>query len=327
MRWPLLSLTLLTVACSTTPSAPSPATTAVVATPSAPTPTTPAITLAGTVTATNGGQPLPGVTLNLDSFPTPTSTTTSSSGAYTFTIPPTMITVSLTAQGAGLLPHRLVVSLLASRTLNVDAIAAAGFDLAFYRRLARNGFDAPDHLEALRHLTHAPSVYLRTTDDVGAPIDARTLDATEATIRDAVRSWTAGRWSVAVVDRGRTPPAGWLTINWHAGPAIEACGRADVGVDGGQVHFWRDAASCGCGNGLAVTAATVRHEIGHALGLWHTGDASDLMSGLPIGPVCDKAPSARELVHAAIVYARPVGNADPDNDPYEAVSLRPMVAR
>jgi hypothetical protein len=59
---------------------------------------------------------------------------------------------------------------------------------------------------------------------------------------------------------------------------------------------------------------TVRHELGHALGYWHTGDGGDLMSGLGVNE-CDRLPSAREQEYARYVYSRPIGNTDPDVDP------------
>src|SRR6185436_1155970 len=75
----------------------------------------------------------------------------------------------------------------------VDAIPlSSGFDLAFYRQLVRNGFDAPAHLEALRRWKIDPRIYLRTVDDAGTAIDEKTLDSTEATIRETIPLWTAG---------------------------------------------------------------------------------------------------------------------------------------
>ena len=42
---------------------------------------------------------------------------------------------------------------------------------------------------------------------------------------------------------------------------------------------------------------------------------------------CDAPLSARELAHAAIAYARPIGNVDPDTDPAGTVNLAPLTVR
>jgi hypothetical protein len=55
------------------------------------------------------------------------------------------------------------------------------------------------------------------------------------------------------------------------------------------------------------------------MGFWYT-DGNDVMhSGA--GDFCDATLSARERYHAAIAYARPVGNRDPDDDTQTAVVL------
>jgi hypothetical protein len=41
---------------------------------------------------------------------------------------------------------------------------------------------------------------------------------------------------------------------------------------------------------------------------------------------CDAPVSARDHAAAAIAYARPVGNTDPDNDPSSSVALSPRRA-
>jgi predicted Zn-dependent protease len=56
--------------------------------------------------------------------------------------------------------------------------------------------------------------------------------------------------------------------------------------------------SCSC-NGSAIRPGTARHELGHALGYYHTDSATDLMSGLPVSR-CDASPSPRE--QQAIAY-------------------------
>ena len=71
-----------------------------------------------------------------------------------------------------------------------------------------------------------------------------------------------------------------------------------------------------------TSVSLVRHELGHALGYWHTDAPTDVMSAVTwISNV--QQPSARERAHAAIAYARPVGNTDPDTDPSGTISIAP----
>jgi predicted Zn-dependent protease len=59
---------------------------------------------------------------------------------------------------------------------------------------------------------------------------------------------------------------------------------------------------------VAIRPRTVKHELGHAFGYWHTGNAQDLMSGLAVSE-CDREPSAREVYHATVAYQTPIGTS------------------
>lgn len=306
MKTLALLLLLATVACGSS--------TAPTVTPPPPTPAPQTVTLTGHLTALNGGQGLGGVQAALGA----TIAQTSGTGSFTASMPPTG-SVALVLTGAGIVPRSLQVAMLTTRDLAVDAIATGSeFDLGFYRQIARDANESAS-LQPLRRWTTNPNLYLQT----GA--DARTLDMVEQVVRASVTEWTSGKLGVAAVERGqgsRQGQAGWLTVVFSS--EVGHCGLSDVGLSGGIITFYPQTVNCGCG-GYQVRPTAVRHEVGHAMGFYHTTDTADVM--FPVANQCDIPITSRERYHAAIVYGRPVGNVDPDNDPASSVNMAPMRQR
>jgi hypothetical protein len=318
--------TLMCAGCGSTAATPA-APGAVVVTPP---PSSSTITTVGHVVATNGGQPLPGLAVDLAGNG---ATVTDAAGIFRYSTTGGSA-ARLTLNGGSILPRSVVLALNATRDVAIDAVALTGaFDAAFYREFVRNAIEAPEDVQALRRWTHTPSIHLKTVDEAGEAIDAATLDLIEATAKEAVPQWTSGKLGVPVVERGGTTregQSGWITLKFPAAAATDSCGRAQIAVDGGWIEFSYHvaaSASINCRASAAFVAPrVVRHELGHALGFFHTGSQNDVMWG-GSWPDGNLTPSARELTAAAIAYSRPVGNVDPDSDPNGTVVLAPMIVR
>jgi hypothetical protein len=285
----------------------------------------------GTLSATNGGQPLPNITIATSSE----TVATHADGAF-----------ELHAQGAGgSLPVSISGSSIITRTTTLDASIRSGnalnvfvldgsFDQGFYRQFARNGYEQPGRLQPIRRWTKAPQIYMKTVDEAGQAVDSVTLDSAAAALADAADAWMGGQFALAGITKGkesREGASGWITVKWANPPATGRCGLSTVGVEGGSIELNYLGATCSCGGPSRVYPRLVRHELGHALGYYHTDSPNDVMYGQEIlSTTCNLQPSARERQYAKYVYSRPVGNTDPDNDPsrsQSASSLPTIVQR
>lgn len=191
-------------------------------------------------------------------------------------------------------------------TVDASALAAVdGFDAEFYKALLQNGFESPQQLEPIRILRAPFRIYLRTEDDAGRAMDAATLDATERTLVEAAPVWSGGTFGITQVIRGtgtRESSSGWITVKWSTTLSSGRCGRSTTGIDGGFIEL-NASGECRCGMTTRVYPRVVRHELGHAMGYYHTGDAHDVMYGQAItSDACDILPSERERRHAIIAH-------------------------
>jgi hypothetical protein len=180
-----------------------------------------------------------------------------------------------------------------------------GFEPAFYRAFLQNGYEVPDRLEPVR-LLHGPlRVYLRTLDDDGRPVEAITLEHTERVLIDTASIWSGDAFGVVEVARGtesRERVPGWITVKWKSAADGERCGRSTVGVDGGFIEL-NISGACSCGSVARVYPRLIRHELGHAMGYYHTDSPADVMYGRTIAAdACDAQPSARERRHARFAH-------------------------
>src|SRR4029077_18251808 len=148
MKYVMVAAALLCSACGSSPTAPS-------APPAQQPPTQPTtITITGHVTATNGGQPLRGVTAAISGV----TAATDGSGSFSASMPP-QASVGLALTGSSIVPRMIRVAAANTRTVTADAIMlGSGFDLTFYRAMVRNGFEQPGVLQPLRRWTKTPNI-------------------------------------------------------------------------------------------------------------------------------------------------------------------------
>lgn len=293
--------------------------------PTTPTPAT--WSLGGSVTDVITGQAVSGATL---AFSGHSSVTTDASGRWTLQgqgTAPASTTLPVTATASGFLARQTRVEWKAGRTDVALTLIPdkAPFSLSLYRELIRNGLEAPGSLEPLRRWTTNPGFYLNALNPA---TNARLLDPEiaiiEQTIRSVVPHVTGGLLNVATFEVGNGPRAAQanvINIDIIFDPASEFCGRAQVGSNPGLITLNYDR----CRNSACpetFSSSVVAHELGHALGLWHT--SSGMMANR-IQECHATTYTEAERVHARVAYMRPIGNLDIDVDPatFQAMAEEP----
>lgn len=188
------------------------------------------------------------------------------------------------------------------------------FDLAFFRQFVHGSIDLAGRTVPLRRHDRPPLIYIMTIDNQGNPITAATLDATAAALINTTPMLTGGM-GVSGLEYGTVTPLqftnepGRISVQWDGATTNSGlCARSNVG--GSLITVFLRTPGCTPCLGLQVRPIVIKHELGHALGFWHTDNPNDLMH--PGGTnACDRNPSDREAFHAQVAYSLPVGSAAP----------------
>lgn len=283
-----------------------------------PNPTT--VTVSGRVLTTVSGDPVVGAALNFSGR----TVTTAANGQWNLDGQAMGATVAVEVSAPGYLTRNTRVRTEQGRSdVVIDLIRdGAPFSLDFYRQFVRGGLTQTP-LEPLRRWTRAPRFYIDTRNPAtGAELTESERALIAATIQNAVPQATGGMFSAASIEfgSGSRTQAGYVEV--RIGADTNECGRATIGADPGwiQVNYGGCVALCG---GQRISANVITHELGHAMGFWHT--PSGMMTTAD-APCQDTAFSQAELHHARIAYARPVGSLDVDRDGENSTALSTATA-
>ena len=308
--------------------------------PPPPTPVTPptpppasTATLRGAVIESLTGNRIPRATLTLTTGAGVTTTVAANdAGDWEFTPSgalSTSVPVSVSAPGYVTRTTQLRWLAAGRADVTIDLIRDADpFSLPYYRQLVRNLFEAPEAPpEPIRRWLQAPNFYIDTRNpQTGGVIPQHEIDRLVLLIREAVPQLSGGRLNAGefvMEPAERAPRVGYINISFIHEPDGEACGYAFVGANPGAIEInygARDLCGSRCG---PFAWSTVTHEVGHAMGFWHV-DEGFIMSTVWYDSDCDKTTlSPVERHHAAVAYARPRGNQDPDVDPDTTLLLQP----
>ena len=237
---------------------------------------------------------------------------TDASGVFQLPASGAVIPVTVTAGG-----HVTRRSFLGSSTTGptLDVIETDSlWNLDFYRELARDGAGG-GNLKPLNPWTLEPRFYvdLRPETGSGREIPEGSVTTVVSAIAEVLPLLTSGHWSGSQVESGSEPPAdltpGTVVIRWDPVEIARTAGAAS-GITRGVG-----------GNASVVVLRSIEetgviyHELGHVLGLYHPLGGRRPSHMLGSGTSTPPFFTEWDVFHARVLYARPPGNTDVDNDP------------
>lgn len=223
-------------------------------------------------------------------------------------------------------PAPVVTATMVTPPVNTPAPAAnpllsdPRYSASFYRMFALGSKDLGGNTAPLRRHLSPIQFYVMTVDNQGNAIDSKTLDATAAALINTTPIWNGGM-GIRGLTYGTAQPAPVGCLNCAPDPALEhnisvkwdgtttngLCAQSDIA--GNTITVYLRTANCSC-LGLAVAPVIIKHELGHAMGYWHTDNPLDVM-GASGTNTCDLNPSEREQFHARLAYSQPNGSKEP----------------
>lgn len=291
--------------------------------PTAPPPEPLRWTVAGSIVDTISRNPVPEVTLTFSGHSPITATHEGIwelSGGL-----PIVSRTAVTLEAGGYVRRETAVTWTSAgrQGVELDLIAdKAPFALGSYRELVRNGFEEPEELEAIRRWTRSPDFYVHAVNPkTGQPLLAREIESIEHVIRESVPQLTGGRFGAGAIEIGssaRDPRVGVINVKFVYEPEGDNCGEAFVGANPGEITINYERCPDACG---AFAPEILAHEVGHAMGFWHTRSMGGIMNTSRVRRCANVQFSDAERLHARVAYSRPNGNTDPDVDPPSFVSI------
>ncbi len=303
--------------------------------------------LAGKVVGTLYGQPLSGVTVSVNSR----STTTEADGTFLL---PGVGTGNLAAILSGDKVYSRTKALNTGhdgRSVSIDAIEkTSSFNLTFYRELARGNHP----LERDMFPTHRwinpnpPTFYINTNAEAteDGAISQQRIDATVRVLKEIVPIFTGNFYTSIQIEIRDFPkdvsvaqiPKNSFVISFDdslqligaygltytipdfISPTTSTINKTLVFVLDNERYYKS-------GNAAQIAfEEIIAHESGHGFGFRHTAEL--LWGGLPSVMVktgeYGGTYSLNDQVHMAIMYRRPAGSTDIDNDPLTGGKTRSM---
>lgn len=319
----VLSCALMLAGCGSASTAP--------ADPAPPQPLRGIHSLSGRVLASVTGEAVSGATVTVSQGVEASEVITDQEGRFHFpAVPAGLISVALSRPGY--ITRTMSPTVSSSRAdVAWDIIRnEAPFKLAFYREFARQGYDGPS-MSTLNPWQQAPSFYVMTrTFDTNQPVDRTTLEGVKRVLIGSVPELTGYRWQINAYEEGNTErpaTAGWIRVLFEGKPFSPdryILGESTRGPTGPEGSGWirlvydpyvlRTSEPC-----ESVIVRVAEHEVVHAMGFAHTADTPKVFQT----PDCSGVGRPIEaLHHASIVYSRPRGNRDIDDDPSAAMTVQ-----
>jgi hypothetical protein len=287
--------------------------------------------LAGVIVGTINGRALVGVTVSVGSI----STSTDSDGIFRLDgVGEGVLAVMI--EGGDVYTRRAAVDTAAGRSVLLDAIEVnSGFNLGFYREIARGNHPDEGELHPIRRWINPtpPTVYIDT--DASATldgfIDRDQINAVRAVITKMFPIWSGNFYSsvsiktrafTTINDFGDIPDNSFvISFDDSLYLSLGALGVtiSEQGFIINKVVIFLLDTNLFYSLSNVTLEQVASHELGHGFGFEHTSLLSSIM------PVSPPLPSGlytnADKLHAAVMYRRPAGNTDIDNDPVPGAKI------